>query len=198
VEAWVGPAIVAAFISGLVSLIVVQLNFRAERRSDRLRRDEKVRDFQIALRAEIASDLLNMKVLDRAQMLQDVAETMVSDPAYVPLIPRLASNLIFDAVLKEIYILPDGVISSVVHYERLRQSLGEFIDDMRSSAHYELSVERRMLIYSDYVSTFDRLQVLAERAIAELEASLGLNKTAADPSNRASAEAAASKQFPAS
>jgi hypothetical protein len=56
VDAWVGPAIVAAVISGLVSLIVVQLNFRQGRRLEQARRDEKVRDFQIAIRAEIRSE----------------------------------------------------------------------------------------------------------------------------------------------
>jgi hypothetical protein len=49
-EAWIGPAIVAAVISGLVSLTVVQLNFRQERKREGLRRAEKIRDFQIALR----------------------------------------------------------------------------------------------------------------------------------------------------
>ena len=46
-EAWVGPAIVAAFISGLVSLFVVQLNFRQERKIERIRRAEKCVTFKL-------------------------------------------------------------------------------------------------------------------------------------------------------
>ena len=181
-EAWVGPAIVAAVISGLVSLIVVQLGFRAERRAERLRRDEKVRDFQIALRAEIASDLINMKETDRSRIMAEMTAAFAADPAYSPVAPRIASNLIFEAIVREIHILPEGVISPIVHYARLRQTLERFVDDLRSETYRALNAERRLLAYSDYLATYDRLETLAQTAMRSLELSIGINRSGADPS----------------
>ena len=183
-ESWAGPAIVAAVISGLVSLILVQLNFRQSWKVEQSRRTEKVRDFQIALRAEIASDLLNMQVADRPQILESLKTAFAADPGYVALVPRLATNLIFEVVVKEIHILPGDVISPVVHYARLRQG---FIDDIRGEYFGRMGVDRRLLIYSDYLAMFERLQALAEQAKAALDASLRTNRSGAALSSRASA-----------
>ena len=186
-ESWAGPAIVAAVISGLVSLILVQLNFRQSRKVEQSRRTEKVRDFQIALRAEIASDLLNMQVADRPQILESLKTAFAADPGYVALVPRLATNLIFEVVVKEIHILPGDVISPVVHYARLRQTLEGFIDDIRGEYFGRMGVDRRLLIYSDYLAMFERLQALAEQAKEALDASLRTNRSGAALSSRASA-----------
>ena len=187
--ALLGPAITAAFISGAVSLVVVQLNFRAERKAERLRREEKVRDFQIALRAEIMSDLLNMQVADRSEFLSAVTGAYEADPAYVPVIPRLASNVIFDAIVSEIQILPSKVIGSVVRYERLRESLGHFAEDMRAQSFRELAPARQLLMYGDYLAMTDRLEALASEACDSLAASLGVSSSVADPSNPTPASA---------
>ena len=107
-EAWVGPAIVAAIISGLVSLVLVQMNFSQQRKAERLRREEKVRDFQIALRAEIASDLLNLEVIDRGSYLAEIRQHYAGDPAYSVVVPFVATNPIFESVVREIHILRCG------------------------------------------------------------------------------------------
>ena len=191
-EAWVGPAIVAAFISGLVSLLVVQLNVRQERRTESIRRGERVRDFQIALRAEIMSDLLNMREADRSQVLNDMTTAFANDPHYTPVAPRIANNLIFEAIVSEIHILPDAVISPIVHYARHRQTLERFIDDLRSPAYEALAQERHQLAYADYLATYDRLQELAEAAAKALDDSLGLSRSALDRATQGSATAGAS------
>ncbi|MDP3899268.1 MAG: hypothetical protein Q8Q62_21545, partial [Mesorhizobium sp.] len=131
-EALIGPAIVAAFISGLVSLVVVQLNFRQGRRADQLRREEKIRDFQIALRAEIRSELANLERFDLDALLADVEARYASEGNYSVSVPRLAKHVIFDAVAKEIHILPESVIGPVVFYARQRQTVESFAEDMRS------------------------------------------------------------------
>lgn len=72
---WIGPAIVAALISGLVSLIGLYLGGWIAIRHEKRRRREKVRDFQIALRAEIRSELqiwlqsISMGTLPRLEQL---------------------------------------------------------------------------------------------------------------------------------
>lgn len=186
------PAIVAAVISGLVSLLVVQLNYRAERRAEKLRRIEKVRDFQIALRAEIASDLLNMQGSDRRQAMAELRTAFAADPSYSPVAPRLAANPIFSALVPEIHVLPEAVIAPVVHYARLRQTLERFAEDLRSETYRGLAAERRLLAYLDYLATYDRLEVLAHHALLSLDASLGVSRSAAGLSTEARAGDAAS------
>lgn len=193
-----GLAIVAAVISGLVSLVVVQLDFRQERKAERLRREEKVRDFQIALGAEIASDLLNMKDVDRAHVLAEMSAAFAADPGYAPVAPRIARNLVFDAIVPEIHILPGRVITPVVHYARLRQTLEHFVEDLRSDTYKGLSTERRLLVYSDYLSTYDRLQARAEAAAQTLNDSLGLNRSVGGRSRPGSAKGGAAAGDPLS
>ena len=70
---WIGPAIIAAIVSGIVSAAGWFVNSWQERRLEKGRREEKVHDYQVALRAEIAGDLLNLRVADRAEFLAAVA-----------------------------------------------------------------------------------------------------------------------------
>jgi hypothetical protein len=127
VGAWIGPAIVAAVISGIVSLIVVQLNFRQSRRIDQLRRLEKIRDFQIALRAEIRSELRNLSQYDVKSLLKEVRARYDAEPGYSVSVPRLPKHLVFDAIVGEIHILPEAVIDPVVLYARQRQAVGAWL-----------------------------------------------------------------------
>jgi hypothetical protein len=168
-EAWVGPAIVAAVISGLISLVVVQLNFRQERKADRLRREEKIRDFQIALRAEIRSELANLERFDLSSLLADVKDRYAADTGYSVSVPRIAKHVIFDAIAKEIHILPESVIGPVVFYARQRQAVESLADDMRDPAFKALSRERQLEMYGDYLGMWDVWRDLAAKAEKALE-----------------------------
>ena len=169
-EAWVGPAIVAAFISGLVSLIVVQLNFRQERKADRLRREEKIRDFQIALRAEIRSELENLERFELRTLLAEVESHYASDMSYSVVVPRIARHVVFDAIAKEIHILPEAVIGPVVFYARQRQVIEQLAEDMREASFKALAPERQLAMYRDYLGMWDVWRDLASKAEKALEA----------------------------
>jgi hypothetical protein len=170
VEAWVGPAIVAAFISGLISLIVVQLNFRQERKADRLRREEKIRDFQIALQAEIRSELANLQRFELGTLLADVESRYAKDKGYSVIVPRIAKHVVFDAVAKEIHILPEAVIGPVVFYARQRQVVEQLAEDMRHVSFRALAPERQLAMYRDYLGMWDVWRDLASKAEKALEA----------------------------
>jgi hypothetical protein len=185
VELWLGPVLVAAVVSGLVNIFGWYVTFRSTRKLDLMRRGEKVHDFQVALRAEVSSDLLNMEVADRASFLQDVAARFAADPSYSPVVPRLASNVVFEAIVREVHVLPAAVIAPVIHYARLRQTLEQFVEDMRSESFRRLPSERQLTMYSDYIATYDRLEALAQNAVAALDDSL--NSSGAVLSNQASA-----------
>jgi hypothetical protein len=186
-EAWFGPAIVAAVVSGLVSAAGWFVTSWQAIRLEQRRRDEKVRDFQTALLAEIDRDFANMAVADRAEFLEAVRAQYRADPAFVPFGPRLASNVVFDVVVREIHILPGDVIRPVIDYARVRQTLERFVEDMRGEGFRSLAADRQLTMYGDYLAMTDRLQRLAEIAGAELRRSL--SSSGAVPSNRGSASA---------
>jgi hypothetical protein len=169
-EAWVGPAIVAAVISGLVSLIVVQLNFRQERKIERLRRDEKIRDFQIALRAEIRSELTNLKRFDLDGVLLEMERRYADEPGFSVSVPRVAKHIVFEAIVSELHVLPEAVIAPVVLYARQRQVVESLTEDMRDQTFKSLSKERQLSMYRDYLEMWKQWRELAEQAENALSA----------------------------
>lgn len=190
-DPWIGPAIVAAAVSGTVSVLGWFVASWQAVRLEQRRRTEKVHDFQVALLAEIDSDITNMAVADRAGLLEQVREAYRRDPGYVPFVPRIASNVVFEMVVKEVQILPGEVIAAVIDYARLRQSLERFVDDLRAEAFAKLPPERQLTMFGDYLAMFDRLQALAEIAGEALDASL--SNLGADPSIRESGAASAAR-----
>lgn len=178
-ELWVGPAIIAALVSALISAAGWFVTSWQAQRSEARRRGEKVHDFQVALRAEIASDLLSLEAGDRSEMLESVASALANDAGYQPFVPRLAGNIVFEQVVKEIHVLPGDLIGAVIAYERLRQSIEHFVDDIRDAA--ELSPQRKLLMMGDYFDMLDRLEALARNAVSALDASLLNKQDAAQP-----------------
>lgn len=169
-ESLIGPAIVAAFISGLVSLVVVQLNFRQERKADRLRREEKIRDFQIALRAEIRSELQHLNSFNLDQVYADIAERYAKDETYSVTLPRLAQHIVFNAIVTEIHILPESVIDPVVLYVRQRQVVESMTEDIRDAQFKLLSRDRQLAMYRDYLGLWKVWRDLADKAERALQA----------------------------
>jgi hypothetical protein len=160
----VGPAIIAAVISGLVSLVLVQLNFRQERKADRDRRNEKIRDFQIALRAEIRSELLNLSRFDYEDLLSEVEQKYQSEEGYSVTVPRVAPSIVFEALVGEIHILPEAVIDPVVLYARQRQAVESLAEDIRSASFRTLSKDRQLAIYRDYLRMWQAWRDFAREA----------------------------------
>ena len=176
-EAWVGPAIVAAFISGLVSLIVVQLNFAQSRKADRSRRAEKVRDFQVALRAEIRSELRNLSQHDVETQLADVRRMYESDATYSVTVPRPVQQAVFESLVAEIHVLPEAVIDPVVLYSRQRNVIAALVTDMREPTFRQLSKDQQLKMYEDYLSMWSTWREFAAHAEHTLSESISIPRT---------------------
>jgi hypothetical protein len=174
VELWLGPVLVAAVVSGLVNVLGWVVTYRSTRKLDAIRRQEKVQDFQIALRAEIASDLLNLEVIDRTAYLTKIRSRYASDATYSVVVPHMATNPVFDSVVKEIHILPAAVIEPVVHYARLRQTVEHFVLDLRAPGFSKLAADRQLAMYADYLDMLDRLEALAQNANDAITRSLNI------------------------
>ncbi|MDP1731347.1 MAG: hypothetical protein Q8L54_09260 [Devosia sp.] len=192
-ELWVGPVILAAVVSALVNVAGWFVTFRQSMKLEQHRRDEKVHDFQVALRAEISSDLLNLDVVDWQAYLRDITSRYAADPDYSVVVPHMASNAIFTSVVTEIHILPGQVIAPVVNYARLRETVERFVLDLRAERYSQLSGERQLVMYSDYLRMLARLEALAEHAVAAIDRSLGVSTLDAVRSNQVSASELASE-----
>lgn len=186
-DPWIGPAIIAAVVSGVVSAAGWFVTSWQQLRLERQRRHEKVRDFQVALRAEIETDLLNMVVVDRTTLLAEVEGYYAQDPTFSIVVPFMSRNVVFDVIVKEIHVLPGVIIGRVVLYARLRQTIENFIGDLRSDRFRELPPKRQLTMYGDYLQMLERLEALAQQAIAALDRSLALNTQDEDQSNLSSA-----------
>lgn len=171
-DPWVGPAIIAAVVSGVVSAAGWFVTSWQQLRLERQRRAEKVNDFQVALRAEIESDLLQMEGADNAALLAAVRQSYRDSPAYRPFVPHLAANVVFDSLVEEIHVLPGEVIEPIIRYSRQRQVLARFIEDLRNAVNSAVPADRALLMFEDYFDMLDRLELLAGNAVAALDISL--------------------------
>ncbi len=173
VNAWIGPAILAALIAALVNVAGWFVAFRNDHRLRRMQRAEKVRDFQIALRAEVASEL---QLLDAAGPLEEhlatITERYEREPGYSVHVPHMAPSLVFDAILKEIHVLPGSVIGPAVDYERRRRTVEQFATSLRGEAFSSLSAERQLEMYADYLGARLKLRRLARAAAEALDRGL--------------------------
>jgi hypothetical protein len=170
--AWIGPAIIAALISGGISLIGLYLGGWITIRHDNRRRKEKVRDFQVALRAEILADIHGLRMYDLDQHLENIKRRYETDNKYV-VKPSLAARQFFaDTLAKEIHILPESVIQPVILYFRQKEVIERFVEDMRSSDFRERDRPTQLEMYEDYVQMKKVELELARVARDSIEASL--------------------------
>lgn len=136
---------------------------------------EKVHDFRVALHAEISSELLNLDAFDLNQHLEDIRGRYAARDDYSVSVPHLAQNVIFDAIVGQIHILPARVIRPVVEYERLRAAVDSFAIDLRDETFRRLSRDRQLEMYAGYIDMRRRLRDLAAQAATALREKGELN-----------------------
>lgn len=171
-QLWIGPAIVAAVISSLISVAGWIVSYNLDHRRERVRRLERVRDFLIALRAEIRSELHNLKSTDFEAHYSQI-KANYSDETYSVSVSTPAPHVVFDAIVKEIQILPAIVIDPIVIYTRQRHAIESLVGDMRSERFSKLPSDRQLAMYRDYIDLKKHLLELAETSVEVLSAALG-------------------------
>jgi hypothetical protein len=191
---WIGPAIVAAFIAGLINVAGWFVTFRQTRRLERDRRTEKVIDVQTALLAEIRSDLITLQGIDASEEVEATRKKLEAAPEgqpYTPFVPKDSGAPIFAAIVTDITVLPTDVIDPVVLYYKLREAIAHFAEDLRAESFRGLPIDRKLAMMGDYFRMKAHAAQLAGQAILVLERSLGLpvNNTVSGPSGPGSASA---------
>jgi hypothetical protein len=168
--AWVGPAIVAAVISALVTAAGWYVAHQQEARREAAKRRERIRDVQTAIRAEIRANPFHGLDLEEHGAL--ITAKMSSDPTFVPFVPRQVPAFVIDALIGEVHILPTEVIDPVILYYRQALAISHFAEDLRSDRFDKLEPSRKAAIYQDYTGLMIHARTVADRAIDALDASL--------------------------
>ena len=172
---WAGPAVTAAIVSSLVTAFGWMASYRNARKLDLAKRQEKVRDTQMALIAEIRSNLRQFNDMDfddiQRTVFAAIANGTVRNP-YTPFVPKFAHTFVFETILPDISILPSDVIEGVVKYYKAEYKLSLFADDLRGEVYAKLPPERKRLAYADYLVFIKFAQKTGRAALQELESSV--------------------------
>jgi hypothetical protein len=178
---WIGPALIAAVISSLVTAIGWLVNYRTSLGLEKERRLEKVRDFQIALRAEVRSELPHLREVDFAANFAKIETRYSERKDYSVLVTSMVPHVVFDTLVKEIYLLPEPVIDPVILYARQRQIVDQFASDMRLDSFRHTSQAHQLEMYKNYLDLMTHMRRLAQEALAALETGLGKKREISSP-----------------
>ena len=168
-------AIIAAIVSAAVTALGWFASHWSEQRLETQRRIERIVDVQTALLAEIESNLTRYEEIDLDQHTTDMVRNITRKRrgrSFTPFVPRYATEIIFEAMLADIHILPTETIDDVVAYYKQEYKLRELVEDLRSSRYQELEQDRKARIYEDYVWQIKTVLVTGEEARGALRSSL--------------------------
>jgi hypothetical protein len=170
-------AVVAAIVSAAVTALGWFASHWSEKRLDTQRRIEKIVDVQTALLAEIESNLTRYEEIDLDLHTKQMVGRIMQKTAgrnFTPFVPRYATEIVFEAMLADIHILPTETIDDVVAYYKQEYKLRELVEDLRSDRYHELEQDRKARIYEDYVWQIKTVLVTGEAARFALRGSLGI------------------------
>jgi hypothetical protein len=175
-------AILAAIVSAAVTALGWFATHWSQQRLDDKRRIEKIVDVQTALLAEIESNLTRFDEIDLDKHADQMVARIMQKAGranFTPFVPRYATEIVFEAMLADIHILPTETIDDVVAYYKQEYKLRELVEDLRSDRYHEIEQDRKARIYRDYVWQIKTALITGEQARNALRGSLGLPQQAA-------------------
>jgi hypothetical protein len=179
--AWIGPAIVAAVISSIVTALGWYVAHLQEVRREAGRRRERIVDVQVALLAEVRASHHRLRQVELQEHLAGIEARMAaaSGGAFTPFVPREVPTFVFDALVSDIHVLPTAVIDPVVLYYRQIRAISQLAEDLRGERFERLETERKLDLYRDYVGLVIHAATLADEAVRLLAASIGSGRLVA-------------------
>lgn len=160
-------------ISALIGAIVVLIGWffasYRERRQRKFSRQERIRDVQRAIYAEIRAHIAALKRDELDEYRNNMIEKMRGKDGkgrdFIPLIPSERNDMIFKAIVNEIHILPRSSIDPVALYYSQLSAISALIDDLRSPEFKDMDRGRRIQMYSDYIDMKKEALDLGEEAM---------------------------------
>ena len=174
--AFLDAALVAAVVSAAVTALGWIASHWSEQRLEARRRTERIIDVQWALLAEIESNLLRYEEIDLGEHEREMVEKIMKGrdrTSFTPFVPRDPSEIIFEAFIPDIHILPTETIRDVVAYYKQEYKLRELVEDLRSDRYAALDRDRKARLYEHYVWQIKTVVEWGERARAALAGQLG-------------------------
>ena len=137
-------------------------------RRDARHRAERVRDVQRALFAEIRAYLAALQRDDIARYGEDIAQKILLQAGYFPVIPTERNDAIFRAIVGEIHVLPRDTVDPIVLYYSQLNAIGAMIDDLRALDVGRIGAERAVAMYRDYIAMKIEAMIMAETALQSI------------------------------
>lgn len=133
------------------------MNGRQNRREARRLRNEALRDLHRALYAEIAVNLANLGGLDAIETAKQAqVARMKKSNNHRPFLTHQKRDMVFQAFLRDINILPRSSIDPIVTYYALVNSIEQMEHDIRSDRFMNLNKDGRIALYSDYMDLLNQ------------------------------------------
>lgn len=157
---------------------------------DARHRASRVRDVQRALYAEIRAYLASLRRDDVGEYGARMAEKILTEPGYFPVIPTEHNNAIFRAIVGEIHVLPRDTVDPIVLYYSQLNAISALIDDLRELDVAKIGPERAANIYRDYISMKLEALELGDHAMAAIRQNIDgtaaetINSPVSDPYGR--------------
>lgn len=193
------PRIWQAIIGGSFLATGWLVNGAQNRARDRKLREEKVRDYQHALIAEIRAYVNVLRRDDLDAFESEMVRRIEADPAFFPFIPSEKNDTVFKALVENIQVLPRTSIDPVTVYYSYIDAIHAMISDLRALGRADVSDERLILMYGDYIALKRGALEWGEEARLMMETYLEGGPAAVETllSERESAERRAEAAIPA-
>lgn len=166
------PRLTSALIGAGVVAAGWLVNAQRGRVEERRRRIERRRDVQTALAAEILPYVEALELFDLREHQQRIVDKMRSDPDYLPVVPSERNDTVFNAILKDIHVLPETVIRPIVRYYSQLYAIEAIIADLRSDSFSTMRESQREAMYTDYIGLKMQALTLGRNAVSAIEAEL--------------------------
>lgn len=156
--------------ASLIAAVVVALALIAYQIARTRRRDEERRALLRIFHADIAQivgadgpdDLLS-------EYGRQMVEIMQANPGFVPVIPTEATTPLIDRFAGRLTDLSPNVAAAIASYYAQSDRLARFAADMQLDAFYELSSERQVNMYRDYIAMKSARLTYGETALTQIE-----------------------------
>jgi hypothetical protein len=173
---------VGVLITGLIAIGTWLGNQVVTRRASRRLREERRRDVQTALLAEIEAILMQRSAIGDYDELAKTLERRFqqareSSDNYTPYVTPETGALVFEALKDDISILEEKDIRPVVRFYRQIQVIEDFAGELKTDRFYALDLDRKERMTLHYVRMLGTALAMAQEALEVLAESLGVPPT---------------------
>ncbi|SOH94127.1 hypothetical protein SAMN06273572_103154 [Monaibacterium marinum] len=165
-ESWIGPAIIAAVVTAFFALL-------RDAAGDRRRRNERIRDVEAALAAEIRAYVAVLERDNLEEYGHRIGGRIMQGPdghtGYFPFIPLENNDSIFTALISDVAMLPPTVIDWTAIYFQQVRAIAILAEDLRADAVAQLSALRKAQLYETYISMKVESLAQGQDAVALLD-----------------------------